>query len=83
MLLLTNRSTIAHSIREQLCFYRKAWTLAGDLKSLDPEIQSHLVTSLRSCLRDSDTVDRFTPTLHELTEIELEKLEQSREREAR
>jgi hypothetical protein len=47
------------------------------------DIQPYFLTSFKSCLRDNDMVDKFTPILHEMTEIELEKLEQSRERDAR
>lgn len=78
-----DRSAIAHSIREQLWFYRKTLTLGSDQKLSDTQVEFRTLGVLTSCLRDGDIVDEFTPALHELTEVELEKLEQSRDREAR
>ena len=57
--------------------------MGSDQRSGDSQLQFRTYGVLKSSLRDNDSVEKFTPALHELTEAELEKLEQSRDREAR
>jgi hypothetical protein len=57
--------------------------LGNDQRLGDSQLQFRTFGVLKSSLRDNDSVEKFTPALHELTETELEKLEQSRDRETR
>mgnify|MGYP001109260499 CR=1 FL=1 len=71
-----SRTAIAHSIREQVEYYsRMLNTGYMDETRMMPEIAS--------TLRPEQIIDEFTPTLHEISDFELQKLEQSAEREAR
>ncbi|KAI7877998.1 SNF5-domain-containing protein [Lichtheimia hyalospora FSU 10163] len=81
------RTAIAHSIREQAHSYIKSLLLVGyefDGSPIsDDELRQSFLPSLKSIIRDLDSVERFTPAILELTDAELDKIEKDRMRDAR
>ncbi|EPZ32321.1 SNF5/SMARCB1/INI1 domain-containing protein [Rozella allomycis CSF55] len=82
-------TAIAHSIREQIYWHTKSLLIAGynfDIENAtvdDVELKDAFLLPVNHALRDEDIQDLFSPSLMEITDQDLEKLEQSRERDAR
>lgn len=81
------RTAIAHSIREQVHVFVKSLLLVGydfDGSSIpDDELRQSFLPALKSTWRDLDAIDRFTPVILELTDLEIDKIEKDRMRDAR
>ncbi|KAI8136906.1 hypothetical protein BJV82DRAFT_526184 [Fennellomyces sp. T-0311] len=81
------RTAIAHSIREQAHNCLKSLILVGyefnGSQILDDDLRQSFLPTLRSTIRDNDSVERFTPAIVELTDAEIDKLEKDRMRDAR
>ena len=83
-------TAIAHSIREQIYWHVKSLISSG--YTFDPENpiiddmelqDAFLPPAWDAPFRDENTQDLFMPVITQLTEEEIEKLEQNRERDAR
>lgn len=85
--LQNNRTAIAHSIREQAHSFIKSLLLVGyefdGAPISDDDLRQSFLPSLKSIIRDLDSVERFTPAILELTDAELDKIEKDRMRDAR
>ncbi|KAI8379299.1 uncharacterized protein BYT42DRAFT_514522 [Radiomyces spectabilis] len=80
------KTAIAHSIREQIHVYIKSLLLVGhefDGPVTDDDLRGTFLPSLKTIVRDIDTLERFTPALLELTDAEIDKMEKDRMRDAR
>lgn len=82
------RTAIAHSIREQIHIYIKSLLLVGyefnSSSSIDDELRHSFLPRLKSILRrDTHIIERFTPSITELSDTAIEKMEKDRMREAR
>lgn len=81
------RTAIAHSIREQIHVYIKSLLLVGyefnSSSIIDDEIKSSFLPQLEHILRDNASIGIFTPSMIELTDGAIEKLEKDLMREAR
>ncbi|KAI8094927.1 uncharacterized protein B0P05DRAFT_523936 [Gilbertella persicaria] len=80
------KTAIAHSIREQVHIYLKSLLLIDhDMQTpVDhDELKRSFLPPLQNIVRRSQTVERFTPSLIELTEAEVDKIEKDRTRESR
>ncbi|PIL36994.1 hypothetical protein GSI_00686 [Ganoderma sinense ZZ0214-1] len=79
------RTSIAHSIREQVQIYQKSLFLVGHPSDgsavQDDDLRMSLLPSLTSGARSMEQVSMFTPQLNYLSESELEKNEKDREKE--
>lgn len=80
-------TAIAHAIREQSQMYTKTLFLVGhafDGRSVqDPDVKQLIVPTIFTALRPKHQMDRYAPSLYELTTEQLEKVEREREREGR
>jgi hypothetical protein len=81
------RTAIAHSIREQIHVYIKSLLLVGyefttSSSIADDEIRHSFLPHLKSIIRQHN-IERFTPSITELTDAAIEKMEKERMREAR
>lgn len=86
-------TAIATDILEQVEHIRRALLLVGfqreaatgAIKVNDPEIQNLILPPIKpgQTRRDPNLLNNFTPIIAEIDPIELEKIEQSRDREAR
>jgi SWI/SNF-related matrix-associated actin-dependent regulator of chromatin subfamily B protein 1 len=85
-----SRTAIAHSIREQIYWHVKSLISSG--YNFDPNNsyiddadlqEAFLPSAWEPPFRDENTQDLFMPVITQLTEAEVEKLEQHRERDAR
>ncbi|CAO3651305.1 unnamed protein product [Mucor hiemalis] len=81
------KTAIAHSIREQIHVYIKSLLLVGyefnNTSTIDDEIRHSFLPRLQNIIRPSTTIERFTPSITELTDSAIEKMEKDRMREAR
>ncbi|ORY99902.1 hypothetical protein BCR43DRAFT_126413 [Syncephalastrum racemosum] len=81
------KSAIAHSIREQVHTHTKSLLITGhefDGDTVtDVELRKCFRPSLQSIVREADMADKFTPAVMEYTDVEIQKLERDRMREAR
>jgi hypothetical protein len=82
-----DRTAIAHSIREQVHIYTKSLLLAGyefdGTGILDDDLRHSFLPSVNGIVRDHSLIERFTPIILELTDVEIEKMEKDRMRETR
>lgn len=86
-------TAIASDILEQVVHIRRALLLvgftrdpaSGAVKVSDPELQALILPPLAAgqARRDPNSLNDFTPVITELDALEVEKIEQSRDREAR
>ncbi|PJF19056.1 hypothetical protein PSACC_01128 [Paramicrosporidium saccamoebae] len=83
-------TAITNDIMEQVAHIRRALLLVGYSKDSngtvrphDPELQPLILPALKGTRRDPNTLNDFTPIILELDPVEVEKIEQSRDREAR
>lgn len=86
-------TAIANDIMEQVAHLRRALLLVGfsrdpatgAVRTHDPDLQSLLLLPVKSgqTRRDPNRLDEFTPLIMELDALEVEKIEQNRDREAR
>jgi hypothetical protein len=83
-------TAITNDIMEQVSHIRRALLLVGYSKDSsntvrphDPELQPLILPPLKGARRDPNTLNEFTPVILELDPVEVEKIEQSRDREAR
>lgn len=87
--LLTNhdRTAIAHSIREQVYVFIKSLLLTGyefgDCPVENDELKRTFLPAVRNVIRDYTAIERFTPSLIEVTDAEIAKIEKARTRESR
>lgn len=81
------RTAIAHSIREQIHVYIKSLLLVGyeftNDSVIDDEIRHSFLPRLNHIVREHTSVERFTPSITELSDAAVEKMEKDRMREAR
>ncbi|KAG0175330.1 SWI/SNF chromatin-remodeling complex subunit [Apophysomyces sp. BC1034] len=81
------KTAIAHSIREQIHVYIKSLLLVGHefngTPVTDDDLKSSFLPTLKSIMRDSESLERFTPAILELTDAEIGKVERDRMRDAR
>lgn len=81
------RTAIAHSIREQVYVFIKSLLLTGyefgDGPVENDELKRSFLPAIRNVIRDYNTVERFTPSLIEVTDAEIAKIEKGRTRESR
>lgn len=81
------RTAIAHSIREQIHVYIKSLLLVGyefnSSSTIDDEIKSSFLPQLEHSVRENSNIEMFTPSMIELTDAALEKLDKDLMREAR
>ncbi|KAI8371226.1 hypothetical protein EDC96DRAFT_501887 [Choanephora cucurbitarum] len=81
------KTAIAHSIREQVHVYIKSLLLTGhdfnDSLVENDELRRSFLPVVRNVVRETQYLERFTPSLLELTESELDKIEKGRIRESR
>jgi hypothetical protein len=73
---------VAH-IRRALLLVGYSKDSNGTVRPHDPELQPLILPALKGTRRDPNTLNDFTPIILELDPIEVEKIEQSRDREAR
>ena len=82
----TLRTSIAHSIREQVQIYQKSLFLVGHPSDgtavQDDDLRMSMLPALTTGARSMDQVSAFTPTLNYLSDSELEKNEKERKRKA-
>ncbi|KAJ1972325.1 SWI/SNF chromatin-remodeling complex subunit [Dimargaris xerosporica] len=80
-------TAIAHTIREQLFIYTKTLVLLSypfDGSSFeDSDVQHALLPPLASALRPAHEVNEFTPSLVEISGVELERKEKDHDRDMR
>ncbi len=82
-------TAIAHSIREQCQIYTKCLHLTGYAFRGDPvedeDVRGHIraIINPDSVLRLKSSLNDYTPTVNEVTELDLSKLDRERERETR
>ncbi|KAI8380723.1 hypothetical protein BD560DRAFT_386933 [Blakeslea trispora] len=81
------KTAIAHSIREQVHVYIKSLLLTGhdfsDNLVENDELRRSFLPTVRNVIREGQYLERFTPSLLELTESEMDKIEKGRIRESR
>ncbi|CAO3655159.1 unnamed protein product [Mucor hiemalis] len=81
------KTAIAHSIREQVHVYIKSLLLTGyefgDGPVENDDLKRSFLPSLKGILRDRSKIDQFTPSLIEVTDAEIAKIEKGRTRESR
>ncbi|KAL7312781.1 SWI/SNF chromatin-remodeling complex subunit [Mucor circinelloides] len=81
------KTAIAHSIREQIHVYIKSLLLVGyefnNTSIIDDEIRNSFLPHLRNIIRESSSIERFTPSMIELSDAAVAKAEKDRMREAR
>lgn len=81
------KTAIAHSIREQIHVYIKSLLLVGyefnSTSTIDDEIRHSFLPRLQNIIRPSSSLERFTPSITELSDAAIEKMEKDRMREAR
>ncbi|KAI8979657.1 hypothetical protein BDF20DRAFT_940583 [Mycotypha africana] len=81
------RTAIAHSIREQIHVYIKSLLLVGfEFNSscpIDDELRHTFLPYLRHIIRRNNLIERFTPSMIELTDAAIDRMEKDRMREAR
>lgn len=81
------KTAIAHSIREQIHVYIKSLLLVGyefnNTSTIDDEIRHSFLPRLQNIIRPSSSLERFTPSITELSDAAIEKMEKDRMREAR
>ncbi|KAI8885301.1 SNF5-domain-containing protein [Backusella circina FSU 941] len=81
------KTAIAHSIREQIHVYSKSLLLAGyefdGTGIIDDDLRHSFLPSINGIVRDHNLIERFTPIILELTDVEIEKMEKDRMRETR
>lgn len=84
---LLKRTAIAHSIREQIHIYIKSLLLVGyeftNDSLIDDEIRHSFLPCIKHIVRDNTTIETFTPSITELSDAAVEKMEKDRMREAR
>lgn len=82
-----NRTAIAHSIREQVHVYIKSLLLTGyefgDGPVENDDLKRSFLPSLKGVIRDRNKLEQFTPSLIEVTDAEIAKIEKGRTRESR
>ncbi|KAI8993356.1 hypothetical protein BDB01DRAFT_776042 [Pilobolus umbonatus] len=81
------KTAIAHSIREQVHVYIKSLLLTGyefgEGTIENEELKRCFLPSLSSIIRDNHYVEKFTPTIIEVSDMEIAKIEKGRTRESR
>lgn len=81
------RTAIAHSIREQIHVYIKSLLLTGyefdDVPVEDEDLKRSFLPTICSIIRDNSNIEKFTPSLIEVTDTEIAKIEKGRTRESR
>ncbi|KAF1806491.1 hypothetical protein FB192DRAFT_1273032 [Mucor lusitanicus] len=81
------KTAIAHSIREQIHVHIKSLLLVGyEFNSnsiIDDEIRNSFLPYLRNIIRENSSVERFTPSMIELSDAAVARAEKDRMREAR
>ncbi|KAI8347593.1 hypothetical protein EDC96DRAFT_520952 [Choanephora cucurbitarum] len=81
------KTAIAHSIREQIHVHIKSLLLAGyefnSEATMDDEMRHSFLPLLQNIVRDHQSVEQFTPSVIELSDAAVEKMEKDRMREAR
>ncbi|KAI0795518.1 hypothetical protein C8Q75DRAFT_746367 [Abortiporus biennis] len=79
------KTSIAHSIREQVQIFQKSLFLVGHPSDgsavQDDDLRMSLLPSLSTGARSMDQVGAFTPLLNYLSESEIERNEKEREKE--
>lgn len=82
-----NRTAIAHSIREQVHVYIKSLFLTGYEFGESPiendDLKLSFLPTLNSVLRDHSNIEKFTPSLIEVSDADIAKIEKGRTRESR
>ncbi|KAF7726437.1 SWI/SNF chromatin-remodeling complex subunit [Apophysomyces ossiformis] len=72
------KTAIAHSIREQIHVFIKSLLLVGHefngTPVTDDDLKSSFLPAVKSIIRDTESVERFTPAILELTDAEIEKM---------
>ncbi|KAG2232718.1 hypothetical protein INT48_000075 [Thamnidium elegans] len=81
------KTAIAHSIREQIHVYIKSLLLVGyeftNDSVIDDEIRHSFLPRLNHIVREHTSIEKFTPSITELSDAAVEKMEKDRMREAR
>ncbi|GAN03594.1 hypothetical protein MAM1_0043d03049 [Mucor ambiguus] len=81
------KTAIAHSIREQVYVFTKSLLLTGyefgDGPVENEDLRRSFLPAIRNAIRDYRLVERFTPSLIEVTDAEIAKIEKGRTRESR
>lgn len=84
---LYHRTAIAHSIREQVHVYIKSLLLTGyefgDGPVENDDLKRSFLPSLKGVIRDRNKLEQFTPSIIEVTDAEIAKIEKGRTRESR
>lgn len=84
-------TAIANDILDQVLKFRRALLIVGftrdsrtgAIRIPDPDLQSIILPPLKSTRREPNSLNAFSPVLTEYDPLEMERLEQSRDREAR
>ncbi|KAG2234091.1 hypothetical protein INT48_000268 [Thamnidium elegans] len=81
------KTAIAHSIREQIHVYIKSLLLTGYEFDNEPveveDLKRSFLPTIYSIIRDNSNIEKFTPSLIEVTDAEIAKIEKGRTRESR
>ncbi|RCH91486.1 SWI/SNF chromatin-remodeling complex subunit, partial [Rhizopus stolonifer] len=81
------KTAIAHSIREQVHVYLKSLLLTGyefgDEFVKNDDLKQSFLPTVNSVIRDIQSMEHFTPTLLEMTDTDISKIEKIRTRESR
>lgn len=79
------RTSIAHSIREQIQMYQKSLFLVGHFSDgtpiQDEELRQAFLPSLATGARPMDQVQAYTPLLNSVSDSDIERSEKEREKE--
>ncbi|KAI9483620.1 MAG: hypothetical protein EXX96DRAFT_149805 [Benjaminiella poitrasii] len=81
------KTAIAHSIREQIHVYIKSLLLVGyefnHSSVIDDELKHSFLPRLRTIYRENSLAERFTPSMIELTDAMIDKMDKDLMRESR
>ncbi|CAO3613905.1 unnamed protein product [Mucor fragilis] len=81
------KTAIAHAIREQVYVFIKSLLLIGyefgDGPVENQDLRRSLLPAVRSVTRDYRLIERFTPSLIQVTDVEIARIEKGRTRESR
>ncbi|KAF1805998.1 hypothetical protein FB192DRAFT_1270447 [Mucor lusitanicus] len=81
------KTAIAHSIREQVYVFIKSLLLTGyefgDGPVENDDLRRSFLPAIRNAVRDHRLVERFTPSLIQVSDAEIAKIEKGRTRESR
>ncbi|KAI7905416.1 uncharacterized protein BX663DRAFT_499650 [Cokeromyces recurvatus] len=81
------KTAIAHSIREQIHVYIKSLLLVGykfnKSSVIDDELKHSFLPQLKSIYRDYSSIEKFTPSMIELSDAVIDKMDKDLMRESR